>query len=362
MAQPRNEIGRLKFEFGMFKYGSDTKRQRPTKVWGTLSNMTSTPANPPLSHFTGGDTASTYDLMEGLDQGHVIMVSCSGVSDSENIVTMYPCFNQAGGLWRELEQRISNYLAITLPTKGSQRVVNMIVEIEYSDDANDPRFPTAFLVTVTDSSSQGGHLYFKSAPLDRFRITHLPTPPATINPIGELGAEFVQLIMAADKQVSSSNWTIESKYQNPYLASLKDVPIRPYAMLDYLWLDQNDTKIGAFLTDGCIYRYQHAAEFHERQKQLIKIVNAMRNSNQLKSDYPGDTKDALIMGSGPRAAQIDHVFPYSQFGGNLFSNALIASGAFNNRQKASSPGDKWKSGGGVSLYRTDFHAQSKQGS
>ena len=360
MAPPLSTIGRLNFEFGTFTYGTDTKRQRPTKVWGTLSQITPIPAWPPLSHFTGGDTGSTYDAMEGLDQGHVIMVSHSGVSNPENIVPMYPCFNQAGGLWRELELRIANYVAMTLPSKGSPRIVDMMVEIEYLSGTNDPRFPTAFLVTVKDTSAQGGFLYFKSQALDRLRITHLPTPPASINAVAELGDEFVQLIVAADKMVAGTKWIIENLYKDANVAPLSVVPSRPYAMLDYLWLQDKNAKISGFLTSGCEYRHGHAAEFHERQKQLIRIVNAMHNGGALKSDYPGDTTESLIIGSGQRSAQIDHVFPYSKFGGNLFSNALVASGAYNNRLKAADPGDKWKDRSGATLYNTNFHVTTKQ--
>ncbi len=354
---PNNNIGRLGFEFETFKFGSDKSRQRPVKVFGTLSSFASIPADPPLSHFEGGDTSASVDAMEGYDKGHVIMVSHSGVSNPENIVPMYPCFNQAGGIWRELEYRIASYTKLTMPSRGSARVMEMTVEIKY-EGTTDPRFPTAFLVTVKDNSAQGGYVYFNNLALDRLRFNHLPTPPVKIDALKELGGEVAQLIIDADEHVRSAKWTVESLYKTddqPNLASLSDVPSRPYAMLDYLWLVKRDARILERLTDGCVYRHRHAAEFHERQKMLIRICNAMYHKGLIKSDYPGDTTESLILGSGQRSAQIDHVFPYSEYGGNLFSNALVASGAYNNRMKATSPKAKWKDKGGAKLYDTDRH-------
>lgn len=346
--------GRLTIEYEQFTFGTDTSRARPTKVSGTLSNFTSVEANWPMSHYAGGDPSGTADAMEGFDRGHVIMCSHSGVSDPENIVPMYPCFNQAGGLWRELEQRIANYTTLTLPSRGSPRVMEMTVEIKY-EGTTDARFPSAFLVTVFDNSAQGGHLYFKGVKLDRLRFPHLPTSPVQIDPLRELGSSALEAIVEADQVVTGSDWTVENLYPDAILAPLATVPSRPYAMLDYLWLRTGDAEMLAFLTDGCRYRHRQAAQFHERQKMLIHIVNSMRNDGYLKSDYPGDTTDSLIIGSGQRSAQVDHVYPYTAYGGNLFSNALLASGAYNNRMRAASPGDKWNDRSGVTLYDTTRH-------
>ena len=126
-------------------------------------------------------------------------------------------------------------------------------------------------------------------------------------------------------------------------------------MLDYLWLVAKEARILAFLTDGCIYRHRFASQFHERQKMLIRIVNAMNHAGKIKSDYPGDTTNELIIGSGQRSAQIDHVSPYSLYGGNLFSNALVASGAYNNAMKASTPSVKWGDRSGANLYSAVQH-------
>ena len=152
--------------------------------------------------------------------------------------------------------------------------------------------------------------------------------------------------------------TIEQQFapdSQPYVASLAEVPRRPYAALDYLWLVEKNAWITSYLTTGCQYRHRFAEVFHERQKQLIRVVNAMNNHNQLRSDYPGDTTQALIVGSGARAAQIDHVYPYARFGGNLFSNALLASGAFNNRMGSAAPAAKWGAVPQLALYDTQRH-------
>jgi hypothetical protein len=350
---PRNRLG---FAFQSFTFGFDALRQRTTQVSGILSNYTATmPAFTPLTHYQAGDTDNTFDVMDGYDKGHVIMASCSNVSEPENVVAMYPCFNQAGGAWRELEQRIYNYVKESKTTATTPRSVHMKVDIEYTGHA-DPRFPTAFLVTVSDNRLP---VYFKGAPLTNMRFTHLPTPPATVNPITEIGADKVHQIADTMAAIALSGWTIESVYPNAVLAPIATVP-RPYAALDYLWLHAQDPWLCGFLDTA--YRDGHAASFSERQKMLIRVMNAMRNGGFLRSDYAGDTTDNLIMGSGQRSAQVDHVYPYAgigfgttRFGGNLFSNALVASGAFNNRMKNATPAAKWGDRAGVALYGTARH-------
>jgi len=361
MAQPSSPLKRLSFTFQKFTFGDDTNRQRPIKIAGILAPYVTAPAAPALAHYTGGDTASAYDAMNGFDKGHVILASYSGVSNPENIVPMYPCFNQAGGLWRDLETRLAAYTKVSRIKVTDAYQVHMTVDMEYN--GMDGRFPTAFLVTVTDGSMNGAYVYFKQQKLDRLRIPHLPTAAASINPVAEIGGQQVQLLMEAAKEVALSGWTIEKSYPNANVVPLAVIPKRPYAMLDYLWLVKQDVWVCSFLTDGCRYRDGFAAQFHERQKQLIRIVNAMYNKNEIKSDYPGDTTESLIIGSGQRAAQIDHVFPYAgiqgrggtKYGGNLFSNALIASGAYNNSMKNTDPETKWKDRSGATLYSTTQH-------
>lgn len=357
MPGPRSPIDRLAFKFQTFTFGLDTQRQRTTQVSGILSSYAHTvPAFPPMAHYEAGDSANSFDVMDGYDKGHVIMASCSNVSDPENVVPMYPCFNQAGGAWRELEQRIFKYTKDSHTDVSLARSVKMTVDIEYMGVA-DPRFPTAFLVTVSDKDLP---VYFKGAPLTNMRFTHLPTPPAVINPANEIGDDKVRQIQARAADIMRSGWLIESHYPNAALVPLATVPIRPYAALDYLWLVDRDPWFCTFI--DCAYRDDFAAAFGERQKMLIRVMNAMYNTGVVRSDYPGDTTENLIVGSGQRAAQIDHVFPYAglglgatRFGGNLFSNALVASGAFNNRMKNAAPATKWGDRGGAALYAVTRH-------
>jgi hypothetical protein len=356
MADRSVNIKRLTLESNKFTYSGDTNRLRVTKVYGILSAHNTTPAEPPLSHFPAGNTGWVADVMEGLDKGHVIQCSLSGVSDADNIVPMYPCFNQAGGIWKELENRIYSYVRDQM-TPGSKRTGEMTVEVLY-EGANDPRFPTAFLVTVKETGfGSDAYLYFKGQKLDRLRITHLPTPAQKVDVGPELGALLIQGIKEAKALVDGSGWKVEDAYLGnpPRLAPLADVPSRPYAMLDWLWLVQRWQPLLDYLTDGCTYHHTHAGQFHERQKQLIRCVNRMYYDGYLKSDYPNDTKEALIVGSGKRSAQVDHVWPFDDFGPNLFSNALIASGDFNNRMRTAPPKNKWAAAPGVTLYPVDKH-------
>lgn len=351
MAGPQAAIGRLSFRFEKFTFGVDTNRQRPTWVQGILSNFQSPGTSAPFAFLPNGDSIYIPDPMEGFDRGHVVLASNSGVGDPENIVPMYPCFNQAGGAWRELEYRIASYVKLDVPSKP--RATQMTVEIEYG--AQDPRFPTAFLVTVKDTNDQGGYLYYKGQALNRTRFTHVPVPAAVIDPVAELGGEFVAEIKLAAAGVKQAGWTIEKLYADAIVTPLTDIPSRPYGFLDWMWLVDKSQRVLNFLTDGCSYKHKFASEFHERQKMLIRIVNALYNAGSIKSDYPGDTTDALIVGSGQRSAQVDHVHPYDNFGPNLFSNAMIASGAFNNRMRTQPAKTKWGDRTGVTLYSRTQH-------
>jgi hypothetical protein len=347
--------GKLIIDVKSFDYNGNT-RERPVKVQGRISAYTNPPdADPPLAYFPGANTGNGADPMEGCDKGHVIQCSVSNISDPENIVPMYPCFNQAGGIWKELETRIKTYNT-DYSKPGKERQVEMTVDIEYTGH-NDPRFPTAFVVTVFDHSNQGGHLYFKGMKLENYRVPHLPTPAVLVDPEKELGTWLYTSIRIASDLCKCSDWKVESLYpQNPpKLAPLDEVTVRPYAMLDYLWLEYKCKYLLNFLTDGCTYKHTHAAQFHERQKQLIRLVNRMFNNGYLKSDYPNDTKEALIVGSGKRSAQVDHVLPFNNMGPNLFSNALIASGDFNNKARASTPSAKWAAKPTLEFYATNKH-------
>jgi hypothetical protein len=115
------------------------------------------------------------------------------------------------------------------------------------------------------------------------------------------------------------------------LASIDEIP-RPYTFLDSFWLNgPNGNAIQNHLK-RC--KWMGGLDFKPRQKTLARLVNRVCNNGYLKSDYKNDTTDALIEGSVGEAAQIDHVWPQKSYGPNLFSNALVASGKFNNTASA----------------------------
>lgn len=353
MPDQTTTLNRLTMKSQQFAFRGDADRQRPTSVSGIVATYVTLAAVFPLAHYEAGDINQMNDTMEGCDKGHIVAASLSGVSVPENIVPMYPSFNQQGGIWKELENRITSYMKESYqPTKP--RDVRMTVDIKY-EGINDTRFPSAFEITVKDST---GHLYFKGAKLDKLRIAHLPTPAEQVDATVELGAAMAHTIRQAKTHVDNTGWKIEDEYpahSPPIIATLGDVPSRPYAMLDYLWLKQNDQEIVDFLTGGTTYVHQFASQFHDRQKQLIRAVNRLYSGGYLKSDYPGDVPDNLIVGSGKRSAQVDHVHPYENTGPNLFSNAMIASGAFNNKARTMDAKDKWGLAPALNMPALDRH-------
>jgi hypothetical protein len=338
---PRSVIGKFGSQFTLdtFAYADEIQaRERPIAVEAALHMLTSKDkAAPPNSFWSPED--QNFDLMESFDKGHLVANEFLNENSPFNIVPMYSSFNQKGGVWSEMEQTIAK--AMSSGTK-----ITLMMNIEYQNP--DPRIPSAFVVTAWTGSS---YLAFKDVALANLRITHLPTAASalTINQlIEQLGEDVAKFIIymnsmstyvdfVAEKQLEMFDYRIQ-KHNGGALASPDVVP-RPYGFLDSFWLVGPEGNAIQTYLKRC--KWVGGSDFKPRQKTLVRLVNRVRNGGLLKSDYPTDTKDALIEGSGNAAAQVDHVWPQAKYGPNLFSNALVAYGKFNNTASAMNAIDKY---------------------
>jgi DNA/RNA non-specific endonuclease len=317
------------FDLQPFNYGGETQaRFRPVTAEAILHNLTSKgKAEPPYAFIRKDD--DTYDLMEDFDKGHLIANQFLNENNPFNIVPMYSSFNQKGGAWNEVEGAVAK--VVSLGHKIALRI-----EIEYANP--DGRIPSAFLITA--QYDNGIYVFFKDTYLHQLRLAHLPTTAVRLT-IQELQQQltlrlFTIAYTGAWKDLQG--WQVESLPTYNYiivkntgaLVPQTKIP-RPYAFLDYWWLaDPNDNAVRRYLNA----KVQGGLDFTPRQKTLIRLVNRVWNGGALVSDYPGDSKDPLIEGSGHDAAQIDHVRPQAAFGPNFFSNAYVSSGLFNNQASA----------------------------
>jgi 5-methylcytosine-specific restriction endonuclease McrA len=153
----------------------------------------------------------------------------------------------------------------------------------------------------------------------------------------------------AERYVNANGWRVEDLYPDTkFPLALPGHEIsRPYAFLDWLWLDKS--KENSHTCRYLSYKRPNVTtgqEFLERQKGLIRYVNRWKNKGYLKTDYELDHyQEALIEGSGDGAAEIDHVHPKSAHGPRLFSNARVASWQFNNSYQAKPSEEKFRTQG-----------------
>jgi hypothetical protein len=312
----------------------DEQRFRPVKAVALLHNLSSKgKAEHPLA-FLSADT-QYYDLMEGFDKGHLIGNQFINENGDFDIVPVYSSFNQKGGVWSGVESAIQQSVA-------ERNKVTLTIEIEYN--GTDGRIPSAFVVTAATAT---GFVSYNGLNLNAARIVHLPTPAIQLsygNVVEQLGSVLGGHLFLATHLSGYFDFKAENLYLYSYrinrgsLAPIETIP-RPYAFLDQLWLEQPGCPIQKYLGKAV---WVGGKGFSPRQKTLIRMANRLFNGGYLRSDYPNDTKDNLIEGSGHQAAQVDHVWPQSAYGPNLFSNAMIASGKFNNTASAKGAIDKYQ--------------------
>lgn len=266
---------------------------------------------------------------DGMDRGHIVAESLGGPNTSDNVVPMQPTFHQLGGVWRRLEQRLEGI-------KKDYGVVSLRIEVVYND-AMDELVPAGFRVTARCGDDVADlDVYFHTHKLENYYIAHDAVLPQQVDVSTH---PLAIAIREAQTVIDTTNWVVENDVsfngRNPVVAHSSFA--RPYAVLDYLWITDNPA-----LTDELgKFTPQRYMNFTQRQKQLIYLVNRLRNNGWLRSDYDGDLQAPLPCDVGGRgAAQVDHVLCENSGGVNLFSNARVCSGKFNNKVRNKSPQDK----------------------
>ncbi len=313
----------------------ESTRQRPVMIRAILGDMTSnTSAAPhPLALIDSG--SGDQFSMNGFDKGHLVGRRFVGTAAdiAQNIVPMHPTFNRSGGVWSQLEAFLAEQVAGT-----SVRII-LTVHIEYLSDS--PVVPSGFLVTA--QLLAGGFLSFKGVVLQMARITHDATQPiqmgsdtALIDGYGlnqQAGESLLKILK--ENIVKAEDGSLIYKRGFNYEAVYKkngvgdEVANRPYSFLDP-YMDGNNAVNWISGTRQVVA----SGYFSEGQRIIIKIANRLLHEGWLVSDYPDDPMNKreakyLTEFSGPTAAAIDHVHPRAKAGINCFSNAKIASGAYN---------------------------------
>jgi len=277
---------------------------RPRRVSGTTSLHKVTLKRP---------AAPLVGDVDGFDRGHVAAENLGGGNVSNNVVPMFSTFHQAGGAWRHLEV----FLKAQHQAHGP---LTLAVDITYT--LEDVRVPSNFYVTA--QTAGGVFLSYNGIALNRFPFVHAGVGPVHQDVSQD---ELAPVIFKTMKLIEQRDWRVEKNidYRHPLVDERERK--RPYAALDYLWVTDHKLirkRLGKY-TPG------NRKKFTDRQKALILFVNRLVNDGWLRSDYGGDITTPLPSGVGGRdAVQIDHVLPVLSGGGNLFSNARICSGSFNN--------------------------------
>jgi hypothetical protein len=325
--------------FGYPSYGGDN-RLRPIKVTGQLQNTKKerVPTPPALSlmaapfkdatkrdfnqlNWNAWDTKKVDPDLGNFDRGHLIALSLGGPNQSCNIVPMYQWFNQRGP-WRHLERRLKKW--------SKKNTLQITIEVAYSG-SGDPRIPSGFRVTVTNSGQN-----------QVTTIPHLIPPMQQIIIPNELQALFLTGEQAF-KQISNYQPRIPA-YKNKDTKHMYPLAgPRPYAILDFLVEQFSDqTWPGKACYCGTDYNLRSSSGvspghgFSDKQIVLIKFYNAWKNDGWLVSDGnaktdpekahgPPDQKTQLNEYGDNDSPEVDHIIPESVGGSNLYSNARVVS-------------------------------------
>jgi hypothetical protein len=308
----------------------NTKRKRPTKAMALLRDASSNKS--PVPHalaFLAAD--GSREPMNGFDKGHVIARQFIGndADQNGNIVPLDPTFNRSG-LWKQLE------LELHAQVKQGKNIL-MEVEIEYLGDS--PLIPSSLIVSARDQKSLS-YATFNGLNLKRARFT-----PPDIQPVqmsdddlrADYGDELCKYIVELDKWFATN---IDVKTydigKQPFLTGARLGPFgvpRPYQCLDFAFALTGTNPVITFCTKNLTIT--NGLAFHSRQRDLIQLVNRIRNGGWLVTDDPGADpyKGHLTTGSGADAGHVDHIHPKAQAGANAFSNARLVSRKHNETTK-----------------------------
>lgn len=306
-----------------------SKRSRPTQAMSLLSDMASNknPVPHPLAYI---DEDKSRDPMDGFDKGHIIARQFIGnaADKSGNIVPLEPTFNRSG-LWKQLE------LALHAEVKNGKTIL-LQVEIEYL--GADSLIPSCLVVSARDQGKLE-FIVFNGIGLKRVRFV-----PPIIAPIQmsitdlqeDYGADLCEYIVWLDSWFAT-NIDVKTYDINKELFgnAAKMGPFgypRPYQCLDYAFALVGKNAVKTFL--GSRLKIQNGLPFHARQRDLINLVNRIRNGGWLVSDDSNDVmKGHLAVGAGADAGHVDHIHPKAQAGSNAFSNARLISRKHNETTK-----------------------------
>ena len=317
----------LSSEVVMLEDGS--KRSRPTMVMALLRDVSSfvQAAPHPLAYI---DEDGWGDPMDGYDKGHMIARQFIGADADQNgnVVPLDPTFNRSG-LWKSLER------ALHAQVKQGKSIL-LQVQIEYF--GTDPLVPSGFLVSARDQGSLA-MIAFGELTLKRARFTPPVIAPIQMSEVdlrNDYGSTLYDYIVFLEdwfaKNIDVKTYDINKEIFGGKAAMGPFGYPRPYQCLDFAFSLTETNAVKTFL--GSRMTIVGGFSFLPRQRDLIRLVNRMRNGGWLVSDDPKDPVTGhLTMGSGVNAGHIDHIHPKAQSGSNAFSNARLVSRKHNETTK-----------------------------
>lgn len=296
---------------GFIQVPKSTKgRKRPPKAIALLNNPTLQLAgayNDPIK-------AEGLDRPLNTDYGHLVGLKIGGSDISGNVVPMYSHFNQ--GVWLTLEAMIA-------ALKSTQKdAMHGVAAFAQYDDKNS-EIPSRLRFAVLRAN---GKAYYDSG-----FLPNIPVGPKQVRPCDENA-------LYLEKKLSEwrGDYVIEKENAFKNVKVPAQGILRPYAVLDALYLRGDLNKILTAWNIRSFGGFGNGLEFEEWQQRLIYLVNRIRNDGWLKSDQRGDGDcENLLDCQGDQGAQVDHIVSKRvASGSNAFSNAQVVSRRYNGKKNA----------------------------
>ena len=269
----------------VFNYFSSKGRKRPTRVRGNVpvqpSNAPKREDVLPIALYEKNEAGYPDVAPHNTVRGHLIgLDSLGGKEERENLVPMYGQFNLS-----TYKTKFENVLKQNVQVHGVASA-DLDLTIRY-DDEHDARVPVEFKFTLTINNSDGSTRKVSDT------IPH-PAPQAAYeNPPEGLG----EYITKMQKRMTGANWWVEDHVVNRENAKKhmehgqllnvppKDYAQRPYAVIDYILYQLEDSK---YFGGSCRPELYNGGEFSADQIRAIFATNLAKNDGYYKSDAPND--------------------------------------------------------------------------
>jgi len=314
-----------------FKHGNKI-RERPVAVRTFLKKSpTKRTVDCSLAALSGkGQSDGKIPHTEG---GHLVALQMGGADSAYNLVPMYGGVNR--GTYRAVERGIYELI-------GSKPEMAMQVNVSYPVSGDEQRIPSAFECHVFSGVTDLSKIVLTTETLVQ-RVDNTKLEPARIAITGD-DIELRRRLIEIRDAFTPAMWKVED-YLGCNPEHLPALDKRPNAWLD--WLIYTDTNIKTareLLSKFPIGEFTIGTQwrFVPVQRQFLAFVNQLTQPDSKKagecwSDV-GDAdpvKTALTNLGTDDGVHIDHIFPETAGGWNVYSNAAVTSALYNKAKGSS---------------------------